>query len=175
MDFKDMLGYAYDFHQTARMVFPGGLPDGRFDFLVTLPDHALEKFQAEITKQFGYTARRETREVDALALKVKNPAAPGLKISAGGINFHPTALPLFIDWPSCPVSNLANQLEVCLKTPVVDETGLNGNYDIKLDWNRRFDPAGNVEKFRQAVLDQLGLELVPTNMPIQMLVVGKVK
>jgi uncharacterized protein (TIGR03435 family) len=31
------------------------------------------------------------------------------------------------------------------------------------------------EALKQAVLDQLGLELVPTNMPIEMLVVEKVK
>jgi uncharacterized protein (TIGR03435 family) len=37
-------------------------------------------------------------------------------------------------------------------------------------WPRR-DPAG----LKQALLDQLGLELVPTNMPIEMLVVEKAK
>ena len=58
--------------------------------------------------------------------------------------------------------------------PVVDQTGLKGNYDVRLDWQTDYSTAGK-EKFRQAVLDQLGLELVATNLPIEMLIVEKVK
>ena len=57
--------------------------------------------------------------------------------------------------------------------PVVDETGLNGSYDINLRWEEQypFDPEHSAMK--QAMLEQLGFELVPTNMPVEVLVVGK--
>jgi uncharacterized protein (TIGR03435 family) len=81
---------------------------------------------------------------------------------------------LFIDWQAYPISNLAGHLENYLSVPIVDQTSLTGGYDIKLDWQQDGSAAGKA-KLRQAVLDQLGLELVATNMPIEMLVVEKLK
>jgi uncharacterized protein (TIGR03435 family) len=59
--------------------------------------------------------------------------------------------------------------------PVVDETSLTGWYNIDLRWKVKADPQANQDTLKQALLDQLGLELVATNMPIEMLVVEKVK
>jgi hypothetical protein len=52
--------------------------------------------------------------------------------------------------------------------PVVDQTGLTGNYDFTTG---PFGP----EEINHAFLDQLGLELVPGREPIEMLVVEKAK
>jgi uncharacterized protein (TIGR03435 family) len=175
MDFKNMLGYAYDFHNQPRTIFPENLPAGRFDFLVSVPG-ALGKFQAEIKKQFGYAAQKEVRNTDALVLKVRTSNAPGLKPSAE-IRSNPSiqrSSGRFGDWPNMRLLDLAGQFEVLFEQPVVDQTGLNGTYDIKLDWQYGTGDAAKAV-LRQAVLDQLGLELIPTNMPVEMLVVEKVK
>ena len=50
----------------------------------------------------------------------------------------------------------------------VDGTGLTGNYDFI---TKSFGP----DEKDQVFIDQLGLEFVPTNMPIEMLVVGKIE
>ncbi len=71
-------------------------------------------------------------------------------------------------------SYLSMSVESNLSVLVVDQTGLKGNYDVRVDWQQDFSAAGK-EKLRQAVLDQLGLELVATNLPIEMLIVEKVK
>jgi uncharacterized protein (TIGR03435 family) len=65
-------------------------------------------------------------------------------------------------------------LEELLGKPVVNQTGLTEHYDLYFEWNTA---SGKTEKenIQQALLDQLGLELVPTNMPIEMLVVEKVQ
>lgn len=69
----------------------------------------------------------------------------------------------------------AQQSESAFETPVIDQTRLTNRYDIDLNWNETDYQHPNLESLKQALLDQLGLELVPTNMPIEMLVVGKIK
>ena len=70
------------------------------------------------------------------------------------------------------ISDLAINLEILLKIPVINESGITNKFDIDLEWNQN-DPQHS--SLKQALIDQLGLELVPTNMPIEMLVVEKVK
>lgn len=57
-----------------------------------------------------------------------------------------------------------------LGTPVINQTGLTQNFDINLQWNRN-DPQH--DGLKQALLDQLGLELAPSRQPIEVLVIEK--
>jgi uncharacterized protein (TIGR03435 family) len=120
-------------------------------------------------------ARCEMRETDVLLLKVRDAAMLEPKISKGGspvgymtagISFGRMII------TNQPVSVLANQLDSLLQIPTIDQTGLTNNFDINLKWNRN-DSQHN--SLKQALLDQLGLELVPSRKPIEMLVVEKVK
>jgi uncharacterized protein (TIGR03435 family) len=71
------------------------------------------------------------------------------------------------------LQNLANDLEQRLNLPVVDQTGLaNRRFDFDLTWDAS-SPRRNVDGLKQVLLDQLGFELVPTNMPVEMVVVNK--
>jgi uncharacterized protein (TIGR03435 family) len=73
------------------------------------------------------------------------------------------------------LSSLIDKLQKSLRQPVIDDTGLAGVYDFKLDFaGTQFEPPSN-EALEQALLDQLGLELVPSREPMEMLVVEKVK
>ena len=62
-----------------------------------------------------------------------------------------------------------------MKKPVIDETGLAGHYHIDLTWNEQDDADPNHHALKKALLDQLGLELVPDHQTIEMLVVEKAK
>ena len=59
--------------------------------------------------------------------------------------------------------------------PVVDETSLKGSYNIDLRWEVKTDPNANQEAVKQALIDQLGLALVPKHKAVEMLVVEKVQ
>jgi uncharacterized protein (TIGR03435 family) len=50
--------------------------------------------------------------------------------------------------------------------PVADETGLKEEYDFELRW----DP-GNADSIKSALVEQLGLELIPARRPVKMLIV----
>lgn len=71
------------------------------------------------------------------------------------------------------VSSLAGFLEGYFDIPVIDQTSLTGKYDIDLKWPDPDWRHHNSEALKQALLDQLGLELVPGREPIEMLVVEK--
>jgi uncharacterized protein (TIGR03435 family) len=72
------------------------------------------------------------------------------------------------------MSNLAYALEDKSNFPVIDDTGIWGRFDFDLNCTEADLETHNWDKVNQA-LDRLGLELVSTNMPLEMLVVEKAK
>jgi len=57
--------------------------------------------------------------------------------------------------------------------PVIDQTGLAGNFIYDLWWNEPDGKHANTKGLEVVVRNQLGLELVPTNLPIEMLLVDQ--
>jgi uncharacterized protein (TIGR03435 family) len=70
--------------------------------------------------------------------------------------------------------DVAAFFEYWANVPVTDETGITNRFDFDLHCRQADLEDRNWDKVNQA-LDQLGLELVPTNMPIEMLLVEKAK
>jgi uncharacterized protein (TIGR03435 family) len=64
------------------------------------------------------------------------------------------------------MSDLAWMLEDILQTPVIDETGLDGRYDIEVP-----GPDGSVDDFLTALKERAGLELTREKREIKMVVV----
>jgi uncharacterized protein (TIGR03435 family) len=171
--FLNVICDAYDI-SGYRIIFDAPIPKGRFDYAVTATNQPQEKLQAEIKKQFGLVAHREIRETQVLLLKtnINNSSKMKLSLGAAGVmGFGPQLI-----FTNQPISELRGYLEVmAYREPVLDQTGLTGRYDFVLDWPK---PMGYLYKDGQETLkinlaNELGLELVPTNMPIEMLVVEK--
>jgi uncharacterized protein (TIGR03435 family) len=72
-----------------------------------------------------------------------------------------------------PLTGLVDYLEYYLKIPVIDQTGLTGRFDIDLQLNEQDGQQHNPAVLKQALLDELGLELVPGYEPVEMLVIEK--
>jgi uncharacterized protein (TIGR03435 family) len=170
----NILDVAYGFWSPARTIVSTELSQTEYDFIANLPAGNAEALQQQLKKKFGLTGKIETRETDVLLLKVKYLNAQGMKrnvnrrgsMSSGSGEYTYTAQPL---------SSFAGNLEYGLKIPVIDQTGLTGSFDLHLKWNQSDDQSLNLENLKQALIDQLGLELVPSREPIEMLVVEKVK
>jgi uncharacterized protein (TIGR03435 family) len=166
---QSVVGAAYGLVMPTRTVAFKGLPDGRFDFIATLPNGNKEALQQEVKRKFGVIASRETREADVLLLKLHHSNASSLTPSTAkrvSVNANNNQL----SFTGCTMDSLAANLEPILKIPILNQTGLPGNFDMELKWDDR-----KPEGLKQAVLDQLGLELVPGREPVEMLVVEKVK
>ena len=161
------------------MILPADLPKGQFDYLNSLPSQQRETLRAELKKQFGLIAHTETRDADVLLLKVKDPeklkshlvqdGKPGnlgtFRMSRGEANDAITG------FESMQLSEL---LETIFQKPVLDQSGSDSFYEwkSKSEMNPTAKGKSREDKWR-IIIDELGLELIPTNMPIEMLVVEK--
>jgi uncharacterized protein (TIGR03435 family) len=167
---------------SARVISHAELPAGRYDYIATLPggQTANEKaLQEEVRRKFGVVGKTEIRAADVLLLKVKFTNAPGLKLNTKGAwpkqssGIEPVSSELSRGFNE-PIIGLIAGFENEANVPVIDGTGLTNLYDFDLKCSQADLKNRNWDKVNRA-LDPLGLELVPTNMPIKMLVVEKAK
>jgi len=169
---------AYDW-RPARIVFPSGPPAQRYDFMANLPQGSTAALQKELKRTLGLAGRRELREVDVLLLRVKTPNAPGLALpNPGGGDDWSAAGHYYCDdralsYTHPPHLGLTRFLEGVFGKPIIDQTGLTQHFSIDLRW-----PSPHPQEhitIQRAVLDQLGLELVPGREKVEMLVVEKAR
>jgi uncharacterized protein (TIGR03435 family) len=177
------------------------MPEQKVDVLMTVPGGSMEMLQEEIRKQFGLVAAREMREGDVLAVTVRNTEAPGLKLSAeqppsnagGGGGFGSGNSSFSVrrqrgggasgsaatsgnnkySARDQTIEGLIQNLQGHFDETLYDETGLTGNYDVSLEWKPPGDGIAASDALKAAVLNQLGLEMVPGRAQIEMLVVRK--
>jgi uncharacterized protein (TIGR03435 family) len=165
----DAILKAYRCASYSRAMFPEELRRIYVDYLVTVPDRPYERFQAEIKRVFGWTAHFETRDTDVLLLKLNHSGAPGLT-PADNSSWeqwsarHPEKIGLHNH--NITAARFADLIQGLVPQPVIDQTGLTGNYDF-------ITGAFGPNEINQVFLDQLGLELVPSREPVEMLVVEK--
>jgi uncharacterized protein (TIGR03435 family) len=176
---QNVVAAAYGYITPARVVFSTGLPDSRYDYIACLPggeDANEQALQAEVKRKFGVIGKIATRDVEVWLLKVRFPNAPGLKrnTKAGDNGNSFSNIPGgFHGWNE-RMFDLAYSLEFRANVPVTDATGLTDRFDFDLNCTDR-DLKNHDWDAVNLALGKLGLELVPTNMPLEMLVVEKVK
>jgi len=175
----DIAAYAYGFPR-GRIRFAEKEPTNRLDFVATLPRGSQGALQRVLKAKLGLIGRRETENMDVLLLQVNHANAPGLKPPnpeedhtywSPGV-FHSSDV--VIDTGAPRFDGLAAYLERYFKMPVIDQTDITQHFSTDLRW-REIRGHPNHEGLEQVLLNQLGLELVPTNMPVEMLVVEKAK
>jgi bla regulator protein blaR1 len=140
-----------------------------------------------LTDQFKLAAHFETRNLPAYDLVVDGD---GSKLQASGNeprNMHLGRGELTSS--GVPLELLAAQLSARLGRPVVDKTGLKGNYAFKLHWTPDQSEQENLRQAGEmvppepadsdgpslatAVQDQLGLKLQPNTEPVEVLVIDR--
>ena len=169
-------------YSSARVISNVELPAGRYDYIATLPGGLTvneKALQEEVRRIFGVVGKTEIRAVDVLVLKIKFANAPGLKLNTGGAwpkqgsGIEPLSSS-FSRGFNDPIIGIVADIENRANVPVIDGTSLTNVFDFDLNYTDSDLKTHNWEKVNQA-LDPLGLELVSTNMPIEMLVVEKAK
>lgn len=136
------------------------VPPGREETLYPL-------FQQALAATFGLQVRREMRETDVIVLTVPRGEVSKLQPSQAkeGLNMMMRGQ---IRSKKQPISTLTQLLEDIWGRPVIDKTGLAGEYDWELPYSR-------VDKtvLLNAVRERLGLEITETKQPIEMLIVSR--
>ena len=175
---QDVIASAYGFVTPAKAILPAGLPADRYDYIACLRGgRALNEkaLQEEVKRKFGVVGKIETHDTDVWLLKVKYPNAPALKRHKGPNNGNGVS-PIsggFRFWND-GMDFLVASFEFRGNAPVIDGTGLSNTFDFDLNCSEADLVNRDLDAVNQA-LGPLGLELIPTNMPIEMLVVEKVK
>lgn len=145
-------------------------------------EEAAPAWQALLADRLQLKFHRETRDIPAYALAIaKN--GPKMKQS-GPDDTSQTTLPS----PTAPtrrlvsakiaMARLALILAVQVGRPVIDKTGLEGNYNITLDWaadEGATDAKPDAPALVTAIQEQLGLRLDPQKLPMEVLVVDHVE
>jgi bla regulator protein blaR1 len=155
-------------------------------------DQHRARLQSLLADRFQLKVHRETREQQVYALVIAKGGAKVKAAQPGG------ALPPGfvmrrgqITGTSIALSYLVKALAGMLDRAVVNETGLDADYDFKLDWNPDAEappsldgagsslgssrPAQEGLSIFSALQDQLGLKLEPRKEPVNLVIVDKVE
>jgi uncharacterized protein (TIGR03435 family) len=178
VSFQAMMAEAYDC-DFAEVILPPGTPQSNFDFLVTMRGHVREQLRTAIQNQLGYTAHRETRDMDTLILKVNDPSLPGLTVSADNesndVNYKSGKL----YFTHKPFDYIVDGLSQGLDKPILDQTGLTNYYDFTMVWNSGIEKAmqhGSLDLDRtEMFLANWGLNFEPTNVSMEVYIVEKAR
>jgi uncharacterized protein (TIGR03435 family) len=150
-----------------------------YDFQATMPaetteDQARQMMQTLLADRFKLAIHWETKTMPVYALVV---ASGGFKLKS---DYHPPP-----DAYHCPsgdaqchrlgfsgsLSQLAGDLGFVAGRPVIDRTGVNGNYDYVLKWASDTATDSPLPSLSTSLRENLGLELRSQNGPVDVLVI----
>lgn len=124
-----------------------------------------------LAERFQLAVHRETRSVPALVLEVSKKG-PKLEPASGGPATTHSGRGL-IDAAAITMTRFAEVLSRQMDLPVVDNTGLKGAFNLKLEWTpeRARDSTDNRPSIFAALQEQLGLRLESRKTALEILVV----
>lgn len=190
---RQIIGLAYGMQRVRVEGGPDWLDRDRYDIIAkagnpeATREEIKEMLQALLSERFKLTFHRETRQRPVYTLAVakggsKLPEAK--KEEKSGVTAGAEAGRLQLTLQKQPMAGLANTLANMLGNPVLDQTGLTGMYDFKLDYApdlpTRPDgkppmlngvPAESGPSIFTALQEQLGLRLEEKKGPVEVMVV----
>jgi uncharacterized protein (TIGR03435 family) len=144
--------------------------------------------RALLEDRFQLKVHRETKEMPVYAL-VAAKDGPKLSVAADTSVHGGRTPPGAWNLKNVGTADLVKYLSQQLSRTVIDETGLSGHYDVKLEWKPErgeggpealglppaFDtaspPASTGRSIFTAIQEQLGLKLESTKGPVEMVVI----
>ena len=148
-----------------RVLSPGDMPVGRFDFIANLPTGSRTALAKPVKEKFGLVGARTNIAVPCYILKQDHTGAPGLLPVSPTAD--PNAHPGHVLWQNVSLDQFVRNQQMQVEGYIANETGLTGNFNIA--WIRldRLPPRKPHETITELVqrdfLEQLGLKLILTN------------
>jgi uncharacterized protein (TIGR03435 family) len=186
---KDIISEAYRMRDDQLQGGPKWIDSARFDIAAktangTTSEEALLMLQTLLEERFQLRVHQETRDVNGYTL-VLSKGGPKIKLNSdaicpppcGGTNVSASGK---LTSRKVPMSRFANRLTEIVGRPVVDATGLAGEFDIDLDWApapAEFGGRGHEipndprPSFFTALQEQLGLKLEPQKTTVHILII----
>jgi len=189
---RDLIAFAYSMDNRQVIDIPKALESDRWDIQGKLPagvqpnpNVARPMLQSLLAERFNVKFHRDTREMPIYVVTV---AKGGHKMKERKANDGGEARRMLFNGPNVPgrdvsVAMLAEGLQkLVLDRPIVDKTGLTGNFDFELHWRPEASQfggrGGQLTAVNQdqpdiftAMQEQLGLKLEPTKGAADVIVV----
>ena len=160
-----------------RVVGPDSLTERSAIIDLAAPDVPEEAFRAyafeEIGRALGVTIRDAEQPVDVLLLR---QSEGGIRLTASAASRRSSSTDGVISVRGLTLHEVAQALERCLEMPVIDETAVEGTYEMQLLMDpatvhcERPDAAQNAA-VRAALRETAGLDLVPETRVLPVVVV----
>jgi uncharacterized protein (TIGR03435 family) len=194
---KALLSYAYHLTRSVPVTgVPewgkagcGGTYQNTFAIEATVPagttdEQARQMMQTLLADRFKLVAHWETKDMPIFALVIGktgfklNPSDP-----AKDAPIPPHSIGCPPEDPAChnvvagsgPISVLASSLSISAGRPVIDQTGLAGNYNLNLQWAGDTTADSPLPSLPAALREKFGLELKPQVGPVSTLVIDHVE
>jgi len=164
---------------------PEWLDSENFDVIAKYPagtsnSQILQMLQRELEERFALRLHRQTKEFNAYALLLTKDG-PKFKSAERQGAYKFRMLDGHAEGSAISMGMLADRMgrpDFQLGRQVIDQTGLTGVYDIKLDWKPDgAQPEGQAEgpsaSFFTALQEQLGLKLEAKKIPLEVLIVDR--
>jgi len=181
---KDLIGQTYGLKDYQILGGPAWLDSDRWDIEGKAAGPASNRemipmMEALLADRFQLRFHRETRQLPVYRLNV---AKGGLKITPA----HPQDAghwwgtrpgPGSLEMHGATLQALAFWLSVQLQQPVIENTGVTGRYDLKVEWAEDNSALADAAKWPlfEAVERQLGLHLESTTGPVEVMVIDGVQ
>jgi len=166
-----VMSYAYEIDQPRILDEQGALPSDPLYVKVRLPEDDSEQLlpllQQALEMTFDYTARFVERETDVWLLKDTGRRGAQMTEADGTGGSKASWSGGYLSVTNNTVAGFARILQESVDRPVIDETGLDGRYDMTLMWEVDDDHTA----IRKALKEQLGLEFVADVRPVRLLVI----
>ena len=163
-----LVAWAHGF-PTTRVEWKGEVPGGRYDLVAALPGDELgfqSMVRENLAAEFGISTRLETRSVPVAVLKLGRRAEHRL-VSSGSTGSTSSILGAYrTEITNGSMEVLAAALESRLDRPVIDDTGLEGSFDIELPWDYTF-PRAIIGELRS----RCGLVLASARRDVELLII----
>jgi uncharacterized protein (TIGR03435 family) len=184
---RDCIAFAYEIQPFQLTGGPSWIGGERYDIVAKMPADAAGAtrtperiaqmklaLQGMLGERFQLAVHRETRTMPAYSLVA---AKSGFKLKATTDDGHGSW-----SWgrgklkaQRTSIDTFARYLSGILGSPVVDATGIQGVFDLTLEWTPdELEPASGAS-ILTALQEQLGLKLETQKAPVEMLVIDRIE
>lgn len=142
------------------------------DGVILTPDELRPRLQHLLEECFKLAAHHEQKQVDGFALVVAK-GGPRLKPASdkpeppGRVGVYPGGLHVM----NASLGSFATYLRSPAGRPVVDKTGIEGNYDFEMRYAREGDESTALPSFFTALQEQFGLKLERSKVVVDVVVI----
>jgi uncharacterized protein (TIGR03435 family) len=144
------------------------------DGVALTPEELRPRLQNLLTQRFKLEIHRELNPLPGYALRVAKGGAR-LKLSKTETDTWGSILPGSLRAPSITMAQFAEVLARPIGRPVVDETGLDGNYEIALNYAPDDATGSLLPSIFTVLQEQLGLRLESRTVSVESIVIDRVE